>query len=45
MKNKPILRDPTIIKKADFVIMEATYGDRVHAADSASMDRIDPCHP
>ena len=38
MRNKPILRDPTIIKKADFVIMEATYGDRVHEENSASID-------
>lgn len=30
MKNRPILRDPTIIKKADYLIMETTYGDRVH---------------
>ncbi|MDR2088011.1 MAG: MBL fold metallo-hydrolase [Clostridiales Family XIII bacterium] len=29
---RPILRDPKIIKKADYVIMESTYGDRLHAA-------------
>jgi metallo-beta-lactamase family protein len=40
MKNKPILRDPTVIKKADFVIMEATYGDRIHAEDSTSINRM-----
>ncbi len=40
MRNKPILRDPTIIKKADFLIMEATYGDRVHEANSASIDTL-----
>lgn len=39
-KNRPILRDPTIIKKADFIIMEATYGDRVHEQESADMDRF-----
>ncbi|NLT47388.1 MAG: MBL fold metallo-hydrolase, partial [Clostridiales bacterium] len=38
MRDKPILKDPTIIKKADFVIMEATYGDRVHEENSASID-------
>lgn len=27
---KPILNDPTIIETADYVIMEATYGNRVH---------------
>ncbi|HZK02480.1 MAG TPA: MBL fold metallo-hydrolase, partial [Anaerovoracaceae bacterium] len=40
IKNKPILRDPTIIKKADFIIMEATYGNRVHEAKSASIDNL-----
>lgn len=29
-KNAPILRDPFKIKQADFVIMESTYGDRLH---------------
>jgi metallo-beta-lactamase family protein len=27
---KPILRDPTIIKQADYVVMESTYGNREH---------------
>ncbi len=39
-KNRPILRDPTLIKKADFVILEATYGDRVHELESANMDKF-----
>lgn len=30
MDEKPMLKDPTVIEKADYVIMEATYGDRVH---------------
>lgn len=30
MHEKPLLKDPTVIEKADYVIMEATYGDRVH---------------
>lgn len=29
---RPILRDPTIIDGADYVIMEGTYGDREHSA-------------
>ena len=29
-KDKPILNDPSIIESADYVIMEATYGNRVH---------------
>jgi len=28
--DRPILHDPTIIKEADLVIMESTYGDRLH---------------
>lgn len=28
--DKPILRDPTLIRQADFVVMESTYGDRDH---------------
>jgi metallo-beta-lactamase family protein len=27
---RPILRDPTVPASADFVVMESTYGDRVH---------------
>lgn len=30
MKDKPILRDPTIIEKADYLIIESTYGNRLH---------------
>ena len=29
-KGAPILRDPEIVKQADLVIMESTYGDRLH---------------
>jgi len=29
-KDIPILRDPTIIEAADYLIMETTYGDRLH---------------
>ena len=28
--NKPIIRDPSYITYADYIIMETTYGDRVH---------------
>ncbi len=30
MKDKPILKDPTIIEKADYLIIESTYGNRLH---------------
>lgn len=29
-KNQPIIRDPQYIRKADYVVMESTYGDRLH---------------
>ena len=28
--NQPIIRDPVLLKKADYVVMESTYGDRNH---------------
>lgn len=37
MTDRPILRDPTYIKKADFVIMESTYGNRNHVENGASI--------
>ena len=40
MKGRPILRDPTIIKKADYVIMETTYGNRVHEKNSTSIKSL-----
>ena len=39
-KDRPIINDPTIIKKADYVIMEATYGNRLHEPASESVDRL-----
>lgn len=29
-ENRPILRDPDPVEEADFVVMESTYGDRLH---------------
>ncbi len=29
-RGRPILRDPTLIESADFVVMESTYGNRNH---------------
>ncbi len=28
-KNKPILKDPTVITKADYIVIESTYGDQI----------------
>ena len=42
MPDRPILCDPTYIKKADCVIMETTYGNRNHPANSSSIkDLVD----
>lgn len=30
MNEKPILKDPAVIREADYLIMETTYGDRLH---------------
>lgn len=38
--DRPILRDPTIIKKADCVIMESTYGNRLHPENSTSISEL-----
>lgn len=40
MIDRPILRDPTIIKKADYVIMETTYGNRNHPENSTSIKEL-----
>ena len=37
---RPILRNPTIIKKADFVIMETTYGNRLHPSNSMDVKKL-----
>lgn len=42
VKGRPILRDPEFIEEADFVIMETTYGNRVHPNNENSVkDLID----
>ena len=38
--DRPILRDPTIIKKADYVIMETTYGNRLHPENSMDVKTL-----
>ncbi len=40
VENRAILRDPTIIKKADCVIMETTYGNRVHGKTSIGISQL-----
>lgn len=40
VNNRPILRDPVKIKKADFVIMESTYGSRLHESNQNSLNEL-----
>ncbi|MBQ6582637.1 MAG: MBL fold metallo-hydrolase [Mogibacterium sp.] len=40
VKNRPILRDPKIIRKADYVIMETTYGNRLHPENAMSISQL-----
>ncbi|MFH1008231.1 MAG: MBL fold metallo-hydrolase [Candidatus Latescibacterota bacterium] len=37
--DKPILHDPTVFEQADYVLMESTYGDRLHE-DSKDIDEL-----
>ncbi len=38
---RPILRDPELVREADVLLVEATYGDRVHPQDApAALARI-----
>lgn len=37
-KNQPLLRDPAKTAEADFVVMESTYGDRLH--DKERLDYV-----
>lgn len=40
VEDRPILRNPVKIKKADYVIMETTYGNRLHPENSTSIDEL-----
>ena len=40
VEERPILRDPVKIKKADFVIMESTYGNRLHESNESSLSEL-----
>ncbi len=37
---RPILRDPTPIQEADILVMESTYGDRLHQDQAATEDEM-----
>ncbi len=39
-KGAPILRDPTVIRQADLVVMESTYGDRSHRSWESTWEEM-----
>jgi metallo-beta-lactamase family protein len=39
-KNKPIIRDPEALPRLDYLVLESTYGDRLHEADADAMERL-----
>ena len=39
-KNRPMLKDPKKPEKADFVVMESTYGDRIHEKSGMTPENI-----
>ncbi len=38
--DKPIIRDPTMLDHADYIVMESTYGDRDHGKTEAVEDQL-----
>lgn len=38
--DQPIVRDPTIIEEADYLIMESTYGDRSHVRNGSPEEEL-----
>jgi metallo-beta-lactamase family protein len=39
-RHAPIMRDPTPVEHADLVLMESTYGDRLHRSRDATIDEL-----
>jgi len=39
-KNTAIIRDPEIISSADYLILESTYGDRLHATEQQRIKQL-----
>ncbi|TDE37563.1 MBL fold metallo-hydrolase RNA specificity domain-containing protein [Antarcticimicrobium sediminis] len=37
---RPILRDPTVIEEADFLLIESTYGNRDHKDQTSTLDEL-----
>ncbi|TFG64540.1 MAG: MBL fold metallo-hydrolase [Spirochaetales bacterium] len=39
-KNKPIIRDPSLIPPVDYLVLESTYGDRLHEPADDILNRL-----
>jgi metallo-beta-lactamase family protein len=39
-RNRPLVEDPAVVTRADFVVMESTYGDRDHESSDDVLDRF-----
>lgn len=39
-RGKPIIRDPDPMEPLDYLVLESTYGDRLHDATSSAMERL-----
>jgi metallo-beta-lactamase family protein len=37
---RPILRDPTLIDEADYLVLESTYGNRLHEPHESTLDQL-----
>lgn len=40
VENRPLLNNPSYIEEADYVIMESTYGNRLHENIESRMDKL-----
>ena len=38
--NKPIIRDPDIPPAPDYIVLESTYGDRLHQKNDAALEKL-----
>lgn len=38
---RPILRDPVLVKEADVLLMESTYGDRLHKGTDQASEKLE----
>jgi len=39
-KGKPIIRDPELVPDPDYLVMESTYGDRLHESSEGAMEKL-----